>query len=540
MQNRFNHWRILIISLALFFLAGTFGTTSLAASGLELEWENTMGSYQLDRGYSATQMADGCYIVVGETFSKQSRMHGSGGYDVYLVKVGPKGDMRWQFTYGGARDDSAVSVQLTDNDGFIIAGTTKSYSDQKDTQLYLIKTEVSGNKKWQGVFGGDGEEAGAYAVQTADGGYIVIGESNSFGAGGYDMYLVKTDDRGKMEWEKTFGGKQDDQGVCVQQTEDGGYILTGQTESFGARGYNLYLVKTDFSGALEWETTIGGEGWDIPETIAQTDDGGYIVTGRTSSFNSGNFDLYLVKTDGLGNIEWEQAFGAKGWDMGKTVQQTVDGGYLTAGFTDSLGDGELAFYLVKTNAYGKQLWDKTLASDKYDERFSIQGTDDGDYIIAGWWADRLKYESSRSEEVQVYVAKIKARLDAGSAPVVKQQDEENNGQNVMIGSLTIDVPLVMQDNRVLVPFRPIAEALGAEVSWDAQTQTVTMTAGERTVELAIGSTAPLVNGEPTAIDVPAGIYYEQTYVPLRFVGDALGAEVKWDNETKTVSIVTEP
>jgi len=138
------------------------------------------------------------------------------------------------------------------------------------------------------------------------------------------------------------------------------------------------------------------------------------------------------------------------------------------------------------------------------------------------------------------VAKIKARLGSDSATTVEQQAEENNGQGVMIGSIALEVPLVMQDNRVLVPFRPIAEALGAEVEWDAQTQTVIMTAGERTVELAIGSTTSLVDGEPVAIDVAAGIYEEQTYVPLRFVSDALGAEVNWDNESKTVSIFTEP
>jgi len=450
-DQRFNlaRWKVAACCIMFFLFSCIFGTTHASgASGLELEWENTMGSRELDRGYAAIQTADGCYMVVGDTISDTYSLHGSGGYDVSLVKVGTKGEKHWQRTYGGEQDDSAVSIQLTDDDGFIVAGVTKSYTENKDNQLYLIKIAATGGKEWQGVFGGDGEESGACAVQTADGGYIVIGESNSFGAGGYDMYLVKTDDRGKLEWEKTFGGTQDDQGICVRQTGDGGYILAGQTASFDARGYDLYLVKTDPSGELEWETTIGGEGWDIPETLEQTADGGYIVAGRTSSYNSGNFDLYLVKIDALGNVKWEQAYGSTRWDVGKTVQQAVDGGYLAAGFTDSLGDGKLAFYLIKTNANGKQLWEKTLVGEKYDERFTIRGTNDGGYIIAGWWADRLQL---RKEEVQVYVAKIKARLGSDSAPAVGQLVKENSGEVVMVGSLALDVPLVMEDNRVLVP-----------------------------------------------------------------------------------------
>jgi len=201
------------------------------------------------------------------------------------------------------------------------------------------------------TFGGE-EDDRAYAVQqTTDGGYIIAGRTESFGAGDWDVYLVKTDGEGNEEWYRTFGDEAYDIAYAVQQTTDGGYIIAGYTESFGAGGWDVYLVKTDGEGNEEWYRTFGGAGYDVAWSVQQTTNGGYIIAGFTTSFGAGSSDAYLVKTDEEGNEEWYRTFGGVALDAAFSVQQTADGGYIIAGYTDSYGEGGDA-YLVKTDGEG--------------------------------------------------------------------------------------------------------------------------------------------------------------------------------------------
>lgn len=516
----------------IFFIIGLLAVApALAADALEQEWEKTAGTRLLDRGLFAAPTADGGYIVVGETMSEGAYFHGNGGLDVYLLKFTASGTFSWHKTFGGVRDDQGVYVQQTDDGGYIITGTIQTYSANSNKQLYLVKTSADGTKEWEKSFGGSGEDAGACVRQTADGGYIITGETSSLGAGQADVYLIKTDATGKKEWEQTFGGKDADYGACVRQTEDGGYIVAGQTSSNSKGGFDAYLIKTDANGKTQWEQTFGGVGWDIPNTVEQTSDGGYIMAGRSSSFGKGDFDLYLVKTDAQGNKQWEQTHGGSGWDTAKTIRENEDG-YLVAGWTSSTDDAEFAFLLLQTDANGNKLGQKTLAGEKYDERFSVQEADGG-YIIAGGWTERLKNQQWRNEDMQVYLAKITAEKAQAAEPKPQAPD---SGVLISDTPLTLDAPLIMKNNRILVPYRAIAEALGAAVDWDAANQIVTMTAGENTVKLKIGSATALVNGEPVEMDVKAEIQSGRTYVPLRFISTSLGASVDWDSETRTVSI----
>jgi hypothetical protein len=187
--------------------------------------------------------------------------------------------------------------------------------------------------------------------QTTDGGYIIAGGTDSFGAGIYDAYLVKTDGEGNEEWSRTFGGEDNDTADSVQQTADGGYIIAGDTESFGVDG-DFYLVKTDGEGNEEWSRAFGGEETEEADSVQQTADGGYIIAGYTISYGAGSWDAYLVKTDGEGNEEWSRAFGGESYDLASSVQQTADGGYIIAGYTESFGAGNYDVYLVKTDGEG--------------------------------------------------------------------------------------------------------------------------------------------------------------------------------------------
>jgi hypothetical protein len=226
--------------------------------------------------------------------------YGAGWYDVYLIKVDVNGNMQWSKTFGGSGGDEGFSVQQTRDGGYIIVGRTESYG-AGGSDVYLIKVDVNGNMQWSKTFGGRGDDWGRSVQQTRDGGYIIVGWTTSYGAGGRDVYLIKVDVNGNMQWSKTFGGSGDDWGFSVQQTRDGGYIIVGVTTSYGAGWYDVYLIKVDVNGNMQWSKTFGGSGDDEGFSVQQTSDGGYIIVGYTKSFGAGGADVYLIKL-GLGTI----------------------------------------------------------------------------------------------------------------------------------------------------------------------------------------------------------------------------------------------
>jgi TolB-like protein len=230
------------------------------------------------------------------------------------------------------------------------------------------------------TYGGTNYDWARSVQQTSDGGYIVAGYTTSFGSGYEDIFLIKTDASGNLQWAKTYGGTYWDVAYSVQQTSDGGYIVAGYTGSFGAGYEDIFLIKTDANGNIIWAKTYGGTYEDWAYSVQQTSDGGYIVAGYTAA---GWGDFFLIKTDANGNIIWAKTYGETSWDEAFSVQQTSDGGYIVAGRTNSFGAGYSNVFLVKTDAYGNIMWAKTYGVTDLDWAFSVQQISDGGYIVAG-------------------------------------------------------------------------------------------------------------------------------------------------------------
>ena len=332
--------------------------------GIGQGWEKTFGGTGDDYGYSVQQTTDGGYIITGTTES-----FGNGGSDVYLIKTDVNGDSLWTKTFGGIDSDRGHSIQQTTDGGYIITGSTTSFGNG-GFDVYLIKTDGSGNEQWTKTFGGTNGDEGFSVQQTTGGGYIITGYTVSF-LGSRDVYLIKTDGNGDSLWTKTFGGTDHTVGGrSVQQTTDGGFIITGH------KNFIVYLMKTDGNGDSLWTKTFGGIG-DWGFSVQQTTDGGYIITGNITSFGNGGSDVYLIKTDGNGDSLWTKTFGGTDHTVGgRSVQQTTDGGFIITGHKNFI------VYLMKTDGNGDSLWTKTFGGIG-DWGFSVQQTTDGGYIITG-------------------------------------------------------------------------------------------------------------------------------------------------------------
>ena len=350
----------------------------VSAEEPKVEWSKTFGGADEAYGKSVQQTSDGGYIIAGYTNS-----FGAGELDVYLIKTDENGEEEWGKTFGGADDDWGRSVRQTSDGGYIIAGETNSFGAGRN-DVYLIKTDENGEEEWSKTFGGSSCDHGYSVRQTSDGGYIIAGDTGSFGAGLDDVYLIKSDEDGEEEWNKTLGGSNTDRGYSVEQTSDGGYIITGETNSFGAGLDDVYLIKTDENGDEVWSKTFGESHFDTGNSVQQITDGGYIIAGETNSFGAGWEDnVYLIKTDENGGEEWNKTFGGTEWDCGNSIQQTTEGGYIIAGFTCSFGAKKSDGCLIKTDEEGELEWSRIFGGRDYDMGYSVMQTSDGGYIIAG-------------------------------------------------------------------------------------------------------------------------------------------------------------
>ncbi len=333
----------------------------------------------IDRGHSVQQTSDGGFIVVGYT-----NTYGSGSDDIWLIKTDSNGIEEWNKTFGGVNGDQGQSVKQTTDGGYVITGST-SVDGYENSDVILIKTDENGFELWSKTYGGEDAEGGNSVFQTSDDGYIITGQRSPPNHFAFEIILIKTDSLGNELWNKTFGKRyEDSRGDYVIQASDGGYILTGRTDSYGEGDNDVWLIRTDDSGNELWNKTFGGASTDIGYSVQQTTNGGYVVSGSTMSYGSGHYDFWLIKTDENGNEQWNNTCGGTTRDGSHSMQQTSDGGYILTGYTVSYGSGYEDIWLVKTNEIGIEQWNRTFGGESMEIGYSVQETTDGGYIIVGF------------------------------------------------------------------------------------------------------------------------------------------------------------
>jgi hypothetical protein len=295
---------------------------------------------------------------------------------------------QWARTFAGTGDDLANSTQQTFDGGYIVAGVTDSFG-AGNYDSWVLKLDMNGNVVWQKAYGGAGDDYANFIQQISNSGYIVAGDTNSYGAGSKDIWLMKLYYSGSIQWQKTYGGTGDDSASAVQQTLDGGYIVAGKTNSFGAGSYDFWVLKLNPNGSIQWQKTYGGTDDDAVTSVQEDKSlmkvsDGYIVGGTTLSFGKGGMDAWALKLDLNGNVLWQKVYGGEGNDSMNSIQQTTDGGYVAAGKSLSFGVDLDDVWAFKLDPVGNIVWQKTYSSKAgQDYANSVRQASDGSYIVAG-------------------------------------------------------------------------------------------------------------------------------------------------------------
>jgi len=378
-----NHFLKNYFSILFFcFLAVSLGSCSGGEEGgssptpSTTYWAKTYGGANDDLAHWIEQTPDGGFIIAGETSSS-----GAGFADFWILKLNRNGEVAWQKTYGGSNDDIAYSIQQT-SDGFIVAGMSSSFGNLLG-DIWILKLNRNGDVDWQKTYGVTASSKANCIKQTSDDGYIVAGENS--GGGDTDVLVLKLDANGNVQtgWPKTYGGASRDAANSIHQTLDGGYIVAGETSSYGAGSPDFWVLKLGTDGNVEWKKTYGESDYDIARSIQQTLDGGYIVAGETSSFGAGNADFWVLKLDSSGNALWQKTYGGINDDITPSVQQTSDSGYIVAGDSSSFSNVFGDIWALKLDSTGLIQWEKTYGGSLSSSANFIRQASDGGYILAG-------------------------------------------------------------------------------------------------------------------------------------------------------------
>lgn len=337
-------------------------------------YQRSIGGTSEDKAKTIINTSDGGYAFLGST-----RSHSAGNLDLYLVKLDTDGDTLWTRTYGGPAADEGAILAQTPDDGYMLFGRTESFGAQF-SDLWLVRTDASGAELWTKRYDSPAFQEARALCPMADGGYL-LGGTTFLTGGQADICVVRTDADGAVLWSWTYGGTAQDQCRGLVATADGGFMLTGLTESFEAEGMDTFVMRCTDTGDVTWGRTYGDWGTDGPFSMCATPNG-YMVAGATSSSGFGQEDAFLLKIYTAGGIVWVKTYGTQYTEAGTQVRSTADGGYLVLGRGYWVGtDG--AIFAMKTTSTGDTLWTRRYGGTDLELEGTMVDAPDGGYLICG-------------------------------------------------------------------------------------------------------------------------------------------------------------
>ena len=368
---------------------GFFSESSIVQANMPFTMIKNYGGTQNERGYSVKQTSDGGYVIVGSSTS-----YGSGGSDLWILKVDGLGEFSWSKTYGGQGNDIGRDITQTSDGGYIITGYTKSFSSGGDMDLWLIKTDANGesclysdggtcsenSSKWIKSFGTSGNDYGTSVQETSEGDFIVAGKSGRIPS----VFVIKTNSSGEKIWENLYGTGPGDRAQYIIERQDLGFLIVGK-ENANNVDDNLCLINIDTDGAEVWHSLYGGGGADGGNHISEVSGGGYIIAGATKSYGNGNWDdLWLVKTSTGGSMEWQKTFGGSYTETGNYTHEKDEGGYMVTGSTESIGQGFYDIWVVSTDYTGNEIYSQTFGGNMDDKAIRGARGNSGELLIIGY------------------------------------------------------------------------------------------------------------------------------------------------------------
>jgi hypothetical protein len=407
-------------------------------------WDKTFGGSKFDWIQSITNTKDGGYILIGYSASDKSgdksENSNEQNYDYWIIKINKKGQKIWDKTFGDSNEDQPKDIIETQDGGFIIVGIGNStisggpiYDKHYGWNYWVIKIDNNGKKIWDKTFGGDLNDFPVSIIATTNGDFIIAGYSSSNISGekteshiGYkelsDYWIVKINGNGEKIWDKTFGGKKDEEAKDIIATQDGGFIIVGNSRPFmyddGSNDYkgnwntrwDYWIVKINADGQKEWDKTFGGDSDDIVTSVVATKDGKFVIAGASYSMSSndkskdrkGETDYWILKIDINGNKIWDKTFGGEGADYSGTMICTHDNGIIILGTSDSnnhydktnLNKGKQDFWILKIDDTGKKVWDITIGGVRDEVARSIIATEDEGFIVTGSSNSKMSFDKS--------------------------------------------------------------------------------------------------------------------------------------------------